>query len=655
MKLRRYNVNINKNNLKRKQKQKQKQNKKNKNGDDIMNYKLNIEKAKQIGAFKSLKQIQALEKIIDVKIKAYLVDYTKYIDAEYKNSASDILRECAYLYLDTIKAEDVKSAKNGKKLVNIYNGCLIYREWNTGETGFFDKFVQEKFDFNSLLDSKIYLLNMVGYNLFNIIDIIDVIETECLNIYIKGRFTFTAIIKKNFEIEEIQNSNIDVKKTIKEIEDKKAEFLKKMTIITTYKEKSNFYKDVRLTEYGEELIKKHNTTQFLKDLEEEMEDFFNYQKAVEYGAKKWGLKPETIEKYDLKIIEGYELDKLAREKTERKEEKDAKKLGDNLYHLKDGGFMIPFNNLNGEKIGYIVRNLDDAAENKYTQIRDNIKNTQAFKKEIDVEFKKGLFLYGADKVDLEKDNTLYIMEGATKVLKVWENTDLNAVALLTSAITKEQIVALKQITNKDTRIVAFLDNEEKGYFFNIKLLLTFKSYGFNNLYMANKKKYFNGAKDEGDYTIELMDKGYTLEEANDSFKDIMYKINNEIIKYNFPTDRQLEILSLFNKRLGLGYTITEIATVISIEGINGVAKLIGELSKVGYKEKIKIKNIFEYIKEKEIMKEKTKIHLENLEKAKENEEFLNNLDLEKELDLGLGFLNLDLELECIVDKEDMPF
>lgn len=145
---------------------------------------------------------------------------------------------------------------------------------------------------------------------------------------------------------------------------------------------------------------------------------------------------------DLLLKKGYSEDKLINLGL-------TNKGNDKLYDAFIGRITFPLHNKDGKIIGFscrIYRNEDLA---KYINTRDTLIYTKG----------NNLFNYHRAKNDAKKEKILIIVEGQMDAIRVYDNNIKNVVALMGTALTKEQIKLIKALRCK---VILCLDGDKAG-------------------------------------------------------------------------------------------------------------------------------------------------------------------------------------------------
>jgi len=234
-------------------------------------------------------------------------------------------------------------------------------------------------------------------------------------------------------------------------------------------------------------------------------------KAKEYLEKR-NITDEVIK--DFKI--GYSLnDTTYLYNVLTKKEYDVNKLEDLGLINRDGlkGYdkfinriMIPICNLEGNVVGYTGRIFNNEDTAKYI----NTKETSIYKKG------NILFNYHNAKNYIRENKSAILVEGNMDAIRMYSSGIRNVLALMGTALTKEQVNILKKLR---VPIILMLDNDNAGEIATVNI--------GNELIKNNietKVVRLNGAKDPDEYIVK-----YGIEAFNDTIKHSLnyfdYKLN----------------------------------------------------------------------------------------------------------------------------------
>ncbi|YAF50045.1 DNA primase [Mycoplasmoides gallisepticum] len=136
--------------------------------------------------------------------------------------------------------------------------------------------------------------------------------------------------------------------------------------------------------------------------------------------------------------------------------------------------IFPIKNSDGQVVGFSGRAIDENNEIKYL----NTPETDYFI--------KGHNLYNYSSLELDENNsTIYLCEGYMDVIALYQIGIKNAVAIMGTALTDQQIELIKAKLNQIKRIVLALDNDESGKKATITCIKLLTRKRVHNLYQLD--------------------------------------------------------------------------------------------------------------------------------------------------------------------------
>lgn len=136
--------------------------------------------------------------------------------------------------------------------------------------------------------------------------------------------------------------------------------------------------------------------------------------------------------------------------------------------------IFPIKNADGQVVGFSGRAIDENNEIKYL----NTPETDYFI--------KGHNLYNYSSLELDENNsTIYLCEGYMDVIALYQIGIKNAVAIMGTALTDQQIELIKAKLNQIKRIVLALDNDESGKKATITCIKLLARKRVHNLYQLD--------------------------------------------------------------------------------------------------------------------------------------------------------------------------
>lgn len=174
------------------------------------------------------------------------------------------------------------------------------------------------------------------------------------------------------------------------------------------------------------------------------------QKARDY-LKERNIDDNIIKEFEigLSLNKRDDLTTLLLKKEYNLEDLNKIGLSRNNYDIYNDRIMFPLYDINGKVVGFSGRIYKDNGQNKYL-------NTQET-----VIFKKGecLYHYHIAKEEVRLEKSLIIMEGFMDVIRASSIGIKNTIALMGTALTKEQIKLIKRLSNN---IILCLDGDDPG-------------------------------------------------------------------------------------------------------------------------------------------------------------------------------------------------
>ncbi len=249
------------------------------------------------------------------------------------------------------------------------------------------------------------------------------------------------------------------------------------------------------------------------------------------------------------------------------------KSGPDIYDSFRNRIMIPISNLIGQTVGFTGRIFNNEDLAKYI----NTKETEIFKKG------NILFNYSNAKNYIKNAKKCILVEGNMDVIKMFSMDIKNVVALMGTALTNEQITALK---NLRVPITLLLDNDNAGLDATIKIgdvLLK------NNINCEVIR--LTGAKDPDEY-IEKFGVEALKDNITHAIKFIDFKIN--LLKQNKNLNSVEELADFIKNVMDSLKYVDDLTQNITIDKISkdyniDINILKQEIIKTDKKEKIAIK------------------------------------------------------------------
>jgi DNA primase len=303
-------------------------------------------------------------------------------------------------------------------------------------------------------------------------------------------------------------------------------------------------------------------------------------KAKEYLLKR-GITDNTIKTFgiglsldepkelaDLLIKKGYDLKLL-------NDLGLANIAADNYYDTFTRRITFPLNNSNGHVVGFSCRIYRDDDAAKYI----NTKETYLYKKG------DNLFNYYLAKPECKKTKQLIIVEGQMDAIRLYINGFKNVVALMGTALTKEQIALIK---NLHVKVLLCLDGDSPGQeatILNGNLLteagitvevLHLADYKDPDEYILNKgptafQTNLNNAVAFLDFKVEYQKQQYNLNNT----EELATYINQVIADINKENDPILRELAL--NKISKQYEISVDTLKIKLTNLNKTETIAKEV------------------------------------------------------------------------------
>lgn len=255
-----------------------------------------------------------------------------------------------------------------------------------------------------------------------------------------------------------------------------------------------------------------------------------------------GLAPDTNALENILAKKGYTSDFLATLGLVNKSE-------DKVYDTFRGRITFPLSDDNGHIIGYSARIYRGEALAKYI----NTKETYLYK--------KGNFLYNYHlaKEEAKRTGTLIIVEGQMDAIRLYINGLKNVIALMGTALTKEQVELIKRLRSK---VILALDGDEAGKTATLKNgdILRKSGIGVSVIRISLKKdpdeyvftygidsykKMLNKAVDFFDFKIKTLEENINAGNTQE-FSVFINQILEDIKASNDPIYQDLSLTKLSN-------------------------------------------------------------------------------------------------------------
>ena len=300
-----------------------------------------------------------------------------------------------------------------------------------------------------------------------------------------------------------------------------------------------------------ELAHKYYQNNMNSTLAKKAKDYLNNRQIDETMIKenKIGL---SLDKFDdltkLLVKKGYDINTL-------------NKIGLSNYDkdLYMNRIMFPLYDLNGRIVGFSGRRFDDVKENKYI----NTKGTEIFQKG------ETLYNYHTAREFIRSKDQVIVMEGFMAVIRSIDANIKNVVALMGTAMTKEQANLIKRLSKN---VILCFDGDEPGRKASLDNGAVLEELGANvkvveldndldpddyilKYGQAEFKNLVDNAINLADYRIKTLKKNINLNSDLEK-SEYINKVLIETCKINDEIRRELILKKLANE-FDIGYTTLE--------------------------------------------------------------------------------------------------
>ena len=234
-------------------------------------------------------------------------------------------------------------------------------------------------------------------------------------------------------------------------------------------------------------------------------------------------------------------------------------LSNDNHDIYNNRIMFPLYDITGKVVGFSGRRYDDIKENKYVNTR-----------ETDI-FKKGemLYHYHIAKEECRVSKSVIVMEGFMDVIRASTIGIKNTVALMGTALTKEQINLLKRLSKN---IILCLDGDDPGVHATLSIGDTLMSEGIevkvvplpnpddpDSYILNNGKERFIGlvenALNFSDFKINKLKEKVNFS-SDEEKADYINKVIEETSKVDDEIRREV-VLKRLAKEFDIGYNTLE--------------------------------------------------------------------------------------------------
>ncbi|MBP5678275.1 MAG: DNA primase [Bacilli bacterium] len=284
------------------------------------------------------------------------------------------------------------------------------------------------------------------------------------------------------------------------------------------------------------------------------------KKAKEYLAKR-SIDEKIIKEFEigLSLETRDDLTKLLQKKDYDLVTLNRIGLSSDDHDIYNDRIMFPLYDVNGRVVGFSGRIYQDNDQNKYV----NTKETEIFKKG------EMLYHYHIAREECREKKSVIVMEGFMDVIRASTIGIKNTVALMGTALTKEQIALLKRLSNN---IILCLDGDGPGQHateaigdhlleqgLEVKVIALPDPDDPDTYILKNGKERFQGlidsAKNFSDYKMEKMKESVDFR-SDEEKAAYINRVVEETAKIDDPIRREV-ILKRLAKEFDIGYNTLE--------------------------------------------------------------------------------------------------
>ncbi|MEG1313057.1 MAG: DNA primase [Bacilli bacterium] len=293
-----------------------------------------------------------------------------------------------------------------------------------------------------------------------------------------------------------------------------------------------------------------------------------YQNNLSSNLGKKALSYLESRKITLDLIKEFEiglslgdngLTKLLTSKKTSIEQLETIGLSNNGYDTFNSRITFPLKDISNHIVGFSGRIYDDSSQNKYLNTKETII------------FKKGLMLYNYSnsKEYIRTTKNVIVMEGFMDVIRAFSVDIKNTIALMGTAMTKEQASLIKRLANN---VILCFDGDNAGMHAtsvnadildklgcNVKIVELFDSYDPDTFIIEKGQEAFasliKNAINYQDYKIKVLKQGKNLTSIEEKTEYINLVLN-EICKVTDNIKIELLLKSLA-KEVEVGYNTLE--------------------------------------------------------------------------------------------------
>lgn len=284
------------------------------------------------------------------------------------------------------------------------------------------------------------------------------------------------------------------------------------------------------------------------------------KKAKEYLAKR-GIDDKIIKEFEigLSLDKRDDLTKLLTSKNYELVTLNRIGLSNDAHDIYQDRIMFPLYDVSGRVVGFSGRIYKDTSQNKYL----NTKETEIFKKG------EMLYHYHVAREECREKKSVIVMEGFMDVIRASSIGIKNTVALMGTALTKEQIALIKRLS---TNIILCLDGDGPGQHatqsigdtlleqgLEIKVVRLPDSDDPDSFILKNGKERFEGlveaAQNFSDYKMEKLKENVNFQ-SDEEKANYINSVIDETARLDDPIRREV-VLKRLAKEFDISYNTLE--------------------------------------------------------------------------------------------------
>lgn len=284
------------------------------------------------------------------------------------------------------------------------------------------------------------------------------------------------------------------------------------------------------------------------------------KKAKEYLAKR-GIDDKIIKEFEigLSLDKRDDLTKLLTSKNYELVTLNRIGLSNDDHDIYQDRIMFPLYDVSGRVVGFSGRIYKDTSQNKYL----NTKETEIFKKG------EMLYHYHVAREECREKKSVIVMEGFMDVIRASSIGIKNTVALMGTALTKEQIALIKRLS---TNIILCLDGDGPGQHATQSIGDTLLEQGLeikvvrlpdpddpDSFILKNGKERFEGlveaAQNFSDYKMEKLKENFNFQ-SDEEKANYINSVIDETAKLDDPIRREV-VLKRLAKEFDISYNTLE--------------------------------------------------------------------------------------------------